>query len=76
MQRNSFPWGSRTDCSAPGFSCCEIKTVSEGIAALLNGFAADSTHAGSSSNSFLCLHGCLVQQLYWLWRSGNTTVLA
>lgn len=47
--------------------------VSEGIAALLNGFATEFTHAGSSSNSFLCLLGCLVQQLNWLWRSGNTT---
>lgn len=61
--------------TAPGFNCCEIKMVSEGIAALLNGFAAGSTHAGSSSNSFLCLLGSLVQQLNWLWRSGNTTVL-
>lgn len=74
MQRNSFPWGSFTDFSAPGFNCCEIKMVSEGIAALLNGFATEFTHAGSSSNSFLCLLGCLVQQLNWLWRSGSTTV--
>lgn len=56
MQRNSFPWGSFTEFSALGFNCCEIKMVSEGIAALLNGFDATSTHVRSSS-SFLCLLG-------------------
>lgn len=30
--------GLLTDFSALGFSCCEIKVVSEGIAALLNEF--------------------------------------
>lgn len=61
MQRNSFPWGSPTDFSAPGFNCWEIRIVSEGIAAMLNGFAGEFTHVGSSSNSFLCLLGSLVQ---------------
>lgn len=54
-----------------GPDCCEIKMVSEGIAASLNGFADESTHAGSSSNSFLCLPGSPVQQLNCLWRSGT-----